>query len=200
MNTFDKSFWEEHYQSRSTTENLKPSPQLALEAEGLSVGKALDAGCGEGTDAIWLASNGWQVTAVDISDTALQRAEERAKQYTADISGKIEWRQEDLTNWTPSEGQYDLVTSQYAHTAESSAVFYRKLAAAVAPGGTLLIVGHQPPKPHETSLHAHGSHFTAEEIAAILDPKEWDIIVAEPRTYKRNDVTLSDAVLRAQKR
>ena len=79
-------------------------------------------------------------------------------------------------------------------------MFYRKLAAAVAPKGTLLIVGHQPPKPHELYYHAHGSHITAEEIATVLNPKDWDIIVAEPRTYERNDVTLSDAVLRAQKR
>lgn len=67
---FGKTFWEERYRGRTTAHVSPPNPQLVTEAGDLTPGTALDAGCGEGADAIWLASRGWQVTAVDIATTA----------------------------------------------------------------------------------------------------------------------------------
>lgn len=81
------------------------TPQLVTEAAGLTPGTALDVGCGEGGDAMWLAERGWQVTAVDISATALQRAATLAAQAGPDVSGRITWRQADLTSKAPPARQ-----------------------------------------------------------------------------------------------
>ncbi len=99
---------------------------------------------------------------------------------------------------------YDLVLSQYVHTTDNQK-FIKALVDAVKPGGSLLIVGHQPPKAHEHSHHAEGSHITADEIAAQLDPKEWEVQIAEARTTQRSThdgktVELNDSLLKARKR
>src|SRR6201999_233202 len=140
MPVFDRGFWEELYGSQTSLWTGRPNPQLVTEAADLRPGRALDAGCGEGGDALWLAASGWQVTAVDFSATALARgAKEAAAQG---LDERISWQQADLTSWSP-EDQFDLVSAQFMHlpTPERTALFAR-LAAAVAPGGTLLIVGH----------------------------------------------------------
>lgn len=203
---FDKAFWEERYRGHTTAGGRRPNPQLVAEAADLAPGTALDAGCGEGADAIWLASHGWQVTAVDIATAALRHAREHAETLGADVSGRIDWVSADLTSWTPTEEHYDLVSTHYVHLAASRDALFRRLAAAVAPGGTLLIVGHHPSN-RTTGSHAAAPevHFTAEEIAAGLDPDRWEIAVAEARTrtatgHDGHEITLRDAVLRARRR
>ncbi|MGH3942357.1 MAG: hypothetical protein ACRDTG_27805 [Pseudonocardiaceae bacterium] len=113
-----------------------------------------------------------------------------------------------LTTWAPAEGPFDLVSAQFMHlpTASRQALFAR-LATMVAPGGTLLIVGHHPsdmqttiPRPHIPDLY-----YTAEEIGDSLDPDQWDVLVADTRPRPVNDpegqeVTIHDAVLQARKR
>lgn len=89
------------------------------QAGDLAPGTALDAVCGEGTDAIWLASRGWQVTAVDFATIALRRAREHADTFGADITRRIDWVQADLTSWTPTEEHFDLVSAHYVHPATS---------------------------------------------------------------------------------
>jgi len=101
----DEAFWEDMYRSRSAAWSGSPNPQLVTEAAGLTPGTALDVGCGEGGDAVWLAERGWQVTAVDISATALQRAATHAAQAGPDVSGRITWRQADLTSKAPPARQ-----------------------------------------------------------------------------------------------
>ena len=186
----------------------QPNPQLVAEAGDLAPGTALDAGCGEGTDAIWLASRGWRVTAVDFVGTALRRARERTESVDGDIASRIDWLEADLTGWTPMEEHFDLVSSQYVHLpAAPRAAMFRRLAAAVAPGGTLLFVGHHP-SDLETTIsrgEAPDLYLTAEEAAADLDPDRWDIAVAEARPRPEADphgheITVRDAVLRARKR
>ncbi|GAB2933232.1 class I SAM-dependent methyltransferase [Micromonospora polyrhachis] len=201
---FDRTFWEERYRSHTTNHHGRPNPQLIAETGELVPGTALDAGCGEGADAIWLASRGWRVTAVDIATTALRRAQEHAETLGGEIASRIDWVAADLTSWTPPDAHFDLVSTHYAHPATSPDVLFRRLAAAVAPGGTLLVVGHHP------SDHiSHGAgpevHFTAEEIAASLDPDRWDILVAEARSRSVTDhggreITIRDAVLRGRRR
>ncbi|MEJ2857172.1 MULTISPECIES: SAM-dependent methyltransferase [unclassified Saccharothrix] len=110
--TFDKRYWEQHWQG-STGEH-PPNPHLVAEAGGLAPGTALDAGCGTGAEAIWLASRGWQVTAADISSEALARAAERA---TANgVSERLRWVEADLGAWAP-DTRFDLVTTHYAAAA-----------------------------------------------------------------------------------
>jgi SAM-dependent methyltransferase len=204
MPVFDRGFWEELYGSQTSLWTGRPNPQLVTEAANLRPGRALDAGCGEGGDALWLATSGWRVTAVDFSATALARgAKEAAAQG---LDERISWLQADLTSWAPEE-QFDLVSAQFMHlpTPERTALFAR-LAAAVAPGGTLLIVGHHPsdleagvPRPQVPDLF-----FTAESIAATLDDG-WDRVVTDARSRTAalpdgSEVSIRDAVLVAQRR
>lgn len=204
---FDRAYWEERYRGHAAagaaTHHGQPNPHLVTEAADLTPGTALDAGCGEGAEARWLASRGWRVTAVDVSATALRLAHDHATALGADVSGRIEWVEADLTGWAPPEDSFDLVTTHYVHTAASGQALLRRLAAAVAPGGTLLIVGHHPSGPHHVSAPA--AYLTAEEAAAALDPDRWDVLVAETGTrpaadHEGHDTTLRDTVLRARRR
>jgi 2-polyprenyl-3-methyl-5-hydroxy-6-metoxy-1,4-benzoquinol methylase len=204
---FGKAFWEERYRGHTPPCSRRPNPQLVAEAGHLAPGTALDAGCGEGADAIWLASRGWRVTAVDFAATALRRAREHADTLGVDVMSRIDWVQADLTSWTPTEEHFDLVSAHYIHPAGSHEALVRRLAASVAPGGTLLVVGHQPSDQQTSSSHASApeAHVTAEEVAASLDADRWDIAVAEGRTrsatgHDGHEITIRDAVLRARKR
>jgi len=178
------------------------------EAEGLASGSALDVGCGEGADAVWLAERGWSVIAIDLSPVALERAAVNAGRVGEDVAARIDWAQVDLLDWNPTPERYDLVSSQYLHlpSAPRRRVFGR-LAGAVALGGTLLIVGHHPsdlettmPRPQEPDLF-----FTGDELVGQLPLEEWEIVTnaAIARTATDPDghaVTVHDTVLRAQRR
>lgn len=208
MSVFDEQSWEERYRSRSAVWSGQPNLQLMTEAAGLDRGEALDVGSGEGADALWLASRGWQVTAVDFSTTALQRGSAHAEALGADVASRIRWVHADLTTWPPPRRRFDLVSAQFMHLlrAEREALFAR-LAGAVAPRGTLLVVGHHPsdlqttvPRPSLPDLY-----FTAEEVAASLRPDQWDVLVTDTRPHAASDqdgqaVTVHDTVLRARKR
>lgn len=202
---FDEAYWEERYHGHTGSWGGRANPQLVAEAGDLAPGTALDAGCGEGADARWLASRGWRVTAVDIAATALRRAREYAETLDAGSSGRIDWVRADLTSWTPTAEHFDLVCTHYVHAATSRDALFGRLAAAVAPGGTLLIVGHHPSDAHTGHASTPGVHFTAEEIAADLDPARWEIAVAETRTRQATgpagqEITIRDSVLRARRR
>ncbi|TQM30711.1 class I SAM-dependent methyltransferase [Nocardia bhagyanarayanae] len=197
----DHAFWENRYRT-TTTAHVQPNPHLTVEAAKLPPGRALDAGCGEGAEAVWLAAHGWRVTAVDFATTALDRARERADIRGPEVADRIDWRTEDLTEWIPPENSFDLVCSHYAHPATGAETLLRRLAPAVATGGTLLIVGHHPSDAH-SAAHASGVHATAEGLAAELDPVRWEILVAENRsrtvTHGSHQIELRDAVLVARK-
>ncbi|MFC0627722.1 class I SAM-dependent methyltransferase [Kribbella deserti] len=199
---YDEAFWEERYGSSERVWSGKPNPQLVAEAEGLPPGKALDVGCGEGADAIWLASRGWRVTAVDFSKVALARAAEHA----GDLA--IDWQHVDVTAWDPPKQAFDLVSAQFMHLPnEPREVLYAGLADAVAPNGRLLIVAHHPRDLETTAGRPHlpDMFFTAEQLAATLDPAEWTVLAtdARPRAVADSDgkpITIHDAVLHAERR
>jgi SAM-dependent methyltransferase len=206
---FDKDYWERHWEQphgsgpEAATENA-PNPYLVRETSGLVPGTALDAGCGEGAEALWLASHGWQVTAADIAAEALARAASRAAQATA--SGPVHWIEADLTAWEPGT-QFDLVTTSYAHPAMPQPAFYERISAWVAPGGTLVIIGHlHTPEPAGHGHHppAHAS-VTAADITAALDGAKWEIVTAEEHSRTLTGpggqaVPPHDAVVRATRR
>ncbi|WP_037365686.1 class I SAM-dependent methyltransferase [Amycolatopsis orientalis] len=177
---FDQSYWDEHWAAAAGHARLGPHPQLVAEAGKLPPGRALDAGCGEGTEAVWLAENGWQVTAVDLSEEVLRHARER--------SSAVEWVCADLLKWTPNE-QFDLVATHYVHAAGP---LFERLAEWVAPGGTLLVVGH-----HHRELHPPEATITVQDVG--LDPEQWEITVAENRTRKVHGGELHDTILCARK-
>lgn len=196
---FDREYWEQHWAARSLGTN-PPNPYLSREVGDLVPGTALDAGCGEGAEATWLASNGWQVTAADISAEVLARAASRGG-----VADRVQWVEADLSTWEP-DTQYDLVMTHYAHPAMPQLDFYNRLATWVAPGGTLLIVGHL-----HTHTSGHDHHppaeatATAAAITARLNPAKWHIATAEEqqRTVAAPDgraKTLHDVVFRATHR
>jgi SAM-dependent methyltransferase len=168
----------------------------------------LDVGSGEGADAVWLAQRGWTVTAVDISSTALARAATHAAAAGPQVAGRITWTHADLRDHPPAEGAYDLVSAQFMHLpADARRDLFARLAAAVTPGGILLIVGHHPSDLRTTAHRPHFPElmFTAEQIAASLDPAAWQVLAAEARPRAAvdpdgRDITIHDAVLLARRR
>ncbi|WP_406642012.1 methyltransferase domain-containing protein [Amycolatopsis sp. WGS_07] len=194
---FDRGSWEERYRSQPEMWSGRPNAQLVTEARDLEPGHALDAGCGEGGDAIWLAQQGWRVTAVDFSTTAIERG--RAQAAKLGVADRITWVAADLADWLP-ESKYDLVTSHFLHvpSAARTAAFAR-LADAVAPGGTLLVVGHDPSDVHAGRPHMPDMMFTAEEVAETLD-QSWASVAADVRERAAAETTVRDTVLVARKK
>lgn len=192
MTTFDRDFWEERWSSvlrerRDQIAGRPPNTHLAAEAENLRPGRALDAGCGHGSDTLWLAARGWQVTAVDFSTAALAHARSAAEALGTDVAERIDWVEGDLATWAPQPGRYDLVTCLYVHVAGSVEELVRRLAAGVAPGGTLLLVGHRPIDPATGALTPAAGQVQVSVDAAVaaLDPDRWEIAVAEDRPRAR---------------
>ncbi|MGW0331476.1 class I SAM-dependent methyltransferase [Streptomyces sp. NPDC003011] len=134
-------FWEARYQGGDRIWSGRPNLLLVREVSDLAPGSALDLGCGEGADAVWLASRGWRVTGVDVSRTALDRAAGHAAD--AGVGDRIRWERHELGVTFP-EGSFDLVSAQFLQSPvplDQDAVLARA-AGAVAPGGTLLVVMH----------------------------------------------------------
>jgi 2-polyprenyl-3-methyl-5-hydroxy-6-metoxy-1,4-benzoquinol methylase len=199
----DEAFWDARYREADAIWSGNPNPQLIAEAADMRPGTALDVGCGEGADAIWLAERGWDVTAADISPVALQRAASHAE--AAGVADRITWLHTDFTAGVPTG--FDLVTAQFMHLPGAQIdVMQRRLAAAVNPGGILLVVGHDPsdmgttlPRPKVPEMY-----YTAAEVAERLDQGRWVVLVAEARPRPAlhpngSSVTMHDAVLKARR-
>jgi SAM-dependent methyltransferase len=203
---FDEAFWDARYGGADAIWSGNPNPQLVAEAADLAPGAALEVGCGEGADAIWLAQRGWQVTATDLSGVALGRAAGHAE--AAGVADRIEFRHVDITEWAIPESAFDLVTAQFMQLPSLQRVqLHRRLAAAVAPGGSLLVVGHHPsdlegemPRPRLRDWM-----FTSDDVAAVLDPQQWTVLVADRRARQAphpedgRPVVIHDAVLKVRR-
>lgn len=187
--------WDERYRSREALWSDEPNPTLVTEVSSLDPGSAVELGCGEGADAMWLAK-------------PLARAASAEQRYRNEIATPVVWQQADLLAWTPGEARFDLVTAHFMQFHEKErARFFATLAACAAPGGTLLIVGHDPSdlttnvrRPPDPAVF-----YTASDIAAALDAHEWDIVVCKPRyrsAIDRNErpATVNDAIVQARRR
>jgi len=179
MNTA-KEHWEQHYGERDRVWSGRVNVRLVEVVSTLEAGRALDLGCGEGADACWLAERGWTVVAVDISDTALQRA--AAQVDARGLGDRIDFAQHDLSDSFP-DGTFDLISAQFLH---SMIPFDRPrvlkhAAGAVRPGGTLLIVDHASPPPRMAKSDHHHEFPSAEEVIASLnlDAGEWERVRIE---------------------
>lgn len=204
---FSQEFWDERYSGEPVWSG-HPNPLLVRYASDLDPGTALDVGSGEGADVIWLATRGWTVTGADISPVALRRAAGLAGRSGHDIAARISWQQADLLGWQPPERHFDLVSAQFIHLPRPEReAFHRRLAAAVRPGGTLLVIGHHPADMDTAAAHRPqlpGMYPTGEEMAAVLDPSRWAIETGDPQrqaTFPDGETcTIRDAVLRAVRR
>lgn len=141
--TDSAAFWENHYQGLDTQWGTTPNKILAALVTELAPnpGTALDLGCGHGGDALWLAQQGWQVTAVDVSPTALERVAAGAD--AADVADRVHPQRHDLAESFP-DGSFDLVSATYFHTPIEipRAEVLHRAAQAVAPGGLLIVIEH----------------------------------------------------------
>ena len=150
---------------------------------GLRPGRALDLACGDGRNAIWLAASGWEVTAVDFSSVALDRA--AASAQAAGVA--VNWEQHDLLEWQPAAGAFDLVTLVFLHLpgAQRTAV-YAAAARAVAMDGRLLVVGHDRTNLAEGVGGPQDPEvlFTADEVVAALPE---GFVVERAGTVRRGD-------------
>ncbi|MFI9722376.1 class I SAM-dependent methyltransferase [Streptomyces sp. NPDC052396] len=175
-----RQYWEDFYRNPDRTHSPvgKLNALLVAEAGTLTPGTALDLGCAEGSDSIWLARQGWRVTAVDVSATALGRAAARAAEEG--VADRIDWQRHDLPQSFPA-GEFDLVSAQFLHSPDDQGgtreAILRRAAEAVAPGGALLISGHAgwPTWRHEPPQGIH-LPSTAEVLASLrLAPGRWQV-------------------------
>lgn len=199
----DAESWDRMYRHRQAHAawSGEPNPLLAQEIAGVEPGTALDLACGEGADALWLTERGWKVTAIDLSNVALDRAR------AADASHRVDWIHADMLVWQPPADAYDLVSLHYVHIppAERAALFGR-LARAVRPNGFLLVVAHHPSEQDTTSRHPAIAdlYYTADDVAASLAPGRWEILCSDNKPRHTTDhegrpVTRHDTVLKARR-
>jgi SAM-dependent methyltransferase len=206
--TPDAAEWDERYATTDQVWSGDPNGALVAEAATLPPGRALDVGCGEGADAVWLARRGWDVTALDVSRVALDRAERHAH----DAGVRVTWVHAGLVEAAQDgglpAGGFDLVSAQYAVLRKTpGAVAERALAELVAPGGTLLVVHHAVDAHHHA--HDHEGGFDPElyalpgDVSAVLDDR-WEVVADErrPRSIAGGGGAhhVEDLVLRARRR
>lgn len=165
-----EGYWEARYRDGSPTSSGRPGAALRAFSELLTPGRALELGCGKGDDAVWLAAQGWTVTAVEISPTALDYAAANAKR--AGVAERIAFERHNLAETFP-QGHFDLVTASFLAAAPREVVF-PKVAAAVAPGGHLLIVDHATPLPWRKTPPDRKFPTPAETLATLsIDENDW---------------------------
>jgi len=201
---FEPPAWEQRYSGERVWSG-RVNPQLEAEASSLVPGRALDVGCGEGADAIWLAGHGWSVTALDFAVAAVEKTAAHAAE--AGVGDRVTTLRADVRSWQPGEERWDLVSSQFMHLPDGGMVdLTRRLGSAVAPGGTLLVVGHHPDDMATGLRHGHHSFlFTPESLIPALEDGEWKIELCEVRSrttahpHSGDEVTVRDSVLRARR-
>ncbi|PWJ50258.1 Methyltransferase domain-containing protein [Quadrisphaera granulorum] len=176
-------WWEQLYSGDGTRWSGNANARLveavaALEAGGVAPGRALDLGCGEGGDVVWLAERGWSVTGVDVAHAAVAKARSAAAARGVDVV----LERHDLTQTFP-EGEFDLVNAQFlqAPVGWPRAEVLRRAAAAVAHGGHLLVVDHAEPPPWaDLDARARIGFPTPQQVLADLAlGEEWQVLRAE---------------------
>lgn len=202
-----EGFWDQKYAERPQIWSGNANGALVDTMTDQPPGRALDLGCGEGGDSIWLAQNGWTVTGLDISSTALARAREAAE--VRGVNDQITWAHEDLSEWQPEE-EFHLISAIFL---QSPIDFPREqilagLSTNVTPGGHLLIVGHAEFPPW--SRHADDDDEkppSATELwqALELPAEDWNLVICEEREREATGpdgekATLVDSVVLAQRK
>lgn len=200
--------WDARYREKDRLWSGDPNEALVQYASDLTPGTALDVGCGEGADALWLAENGWQVTGIDLSSVAISRAKESATVRNLDVEFQV---RDVATVVEDAPSAFDLVTAFFIHSRddEERAETLRATAKLVKPGGRVLLVSHAATPPWAQHRHEDGSgapkfeKTTKSEIAA-LGIADWHIEIAQE--YERpvtgpdgEQTTMRDAIVRAHR-
>jgi SAM-dependent methyltransferase len=190
--------WDRRYAGVENLWAVRPNRFLVAEAENLIPGRALDLACGEGQNAMWLATLGWHVTGVDYSEVAIRKANARAERDGADVRFVCA----DLVEYEPGQQAYDLVIVLYLHIAAGDRHgVHAKAAAAVAPGGTFLLLGHDLTNmtdgvggPSDPEIL-----YTADEIASELPGLEIEKATTVLRDVDGEDRDAIDTLVRARR-
>ncbi|HST82355.1 MAG TPA: methyltransferase domain-containing protein [Kineosporiaceae bacterium] len=171
--------WDNRYTDRERLWSGQPNGALVTEVAGLTPGRVLDVGCGEGADAVWLARGGWDVTALEVSGVALQRAIGHAR----DAGVSVRWVHAGLAEAKLPPASFELVSAQYpALLRTPDAAAERALLAAVAPGGVLLLVHHagMETQPAHEGAFDPADYVWPSMVIALLDD-DWLVEVNEER-------------------
>jgi len=197
---FAREDWNARYAAAELLWTAEPNRRFASEVEDLEPGRALDLACGEGRNAVWLAERGWRTTGVDFSDVALAKAERLA----ANRGVEVEWVLADVLEHEPERGAFELVAVLYLQLPhEQLAEVLHTSVGALAPGGTLVVLGHDT-----TNLtHGHGGPrdasvlFTPEDVVPQLERLVVERAEKVPRTVPLEDgeATAIDALVRARR-
>lgn len=175
-------FWEERYAATDRVWSGRVNHVLTEVVADLPPGTALDLGCGEGGDVIWLAGRGWRATGIDVSTTAVARGNRAAREVG--VADHARFLAADAATFEPAQ-TYDLVAASFLHSSATATrvEILRRATGWVAPDGHLLIITHAAPPPWADE-HAHSHHFltAAEEVAALDLPDSWRVELAEERT------------------
>jgi 2-polyprenyl-3-methyl-5-hydroxy-6-metoxy-1,4-benzoquinol methylase len=170
--------WNERYAGSDRVWSGQPNQALVTEVSELPPGRVLDVGCGEGADAVWLAQRGWEVTALEVSGVAL----DRARLHAREAGVEMQWVLAGLVEAALPDRGFDLVSAQYpalVHSSDHAAE--RALLSAVAPGGTLLVVHHAVDVKHAQAGGFDPTGYVAPaDVASLLD-EDWALEVDEER-------------------
>ncbi len=205
MSAGPRECWDAVHERRHRAGPGRPHPYLVEHGVPAAPGTALDLGCGSGANAIWLASQGWIVTGVDVSGVALEHAAEHASK--ARVAPRVRWERADLEQWTTPE-TFDLVTAFFVHSpiAFDSAAVLARAADRVGPGGILLVIGHYTLPPWAWDPAAADDLPRAAELATVLELREpsWRVRRAEEIDRKvtsgnGSSSSVADAVLHAER-
>ncbi len=174
-----RELWDERHREREI-ESEGPDDTLVAQVSALPPGRALEVACGSGANAVWLANAGWQVTGVDWSSVALEKACDRAARARV----RADWVQADLLEWTPPPDAFDLVTVLYLHLEPGERqIVYPAVVRALAPGGRLLVIGHD--RRHQ----GHGPDperlFTANELGTEIQAAVPEMVIEEALVQRR---------------
>ena len=196
--------WDARYGERpGTMWSGRPNGRLVAEVTPLTPGRALDVGCGEGADAIWLAQQGWAVTAVDVSEVALERAREAA----AGAAVSVDWRGGDVFGIALEEGSFDLLSLQYPALPKAAGeAAVQALLRTLRPGGLLLAVYHDLDDEHRAQMASRGhdpaQYVGADDLLAVAgEDFALELHAVEPRLDPPPGTAhVADLVVRARRR
>jgi len=197
----DRNDWDARYAGDELLWSAEPNRFLVEEVSDLPPGRVLDVACGEGRNAIWLASRGWRATGVDFSEVGLAKADRLGRRSGVDV----DWVGADLMEWAPDSEAFDLVIIFYLQLpADRRRKVYRNMAAGLAPGGTILVVGHDSDNlargyggPQDPSV-LFSTNDVAGDLAGLEIVKAQQVL----RTVKTDEgeKTAIDALVRAVRR
>jgi SAM-dependent methyltransferase len=199
MGGMDAVEWDRRYAAQDLMWGAEPNRWVREVAGGLRPGRALDVAAGEGRNALWLAGLGWEVTAVDFSAVAVERGRRLAAAGAPAAAGRVRWVVADVRDHLVPVAELDLVLVAYLHLgAGDRRAVLRRLLEAVAPGGALLVVGHDLTNidqgvggPQDPDVL-----FTPDDVLADLAGRAFEVVRAERvrRPVARDGGTTADAI------